>query len=90
MYLTRKNDHFVQIIFQDNGCGFPDHVQRELFKPFFTTRAKGTGLGLTIVKKMLTSMRSTVNIEGETGKGARIIITLPSAESAECKAKTAA
>ncbi|XOF34816.1 MAG: response regulator [Candidatus Electrothrix sp. YB6] len=94
MYLTRKNNQFVQIVFQDNGCGFPGHVKEELFKPFFTTRAKGTGLGLTIVKKMLTSMRSTVNIEGEAGQGARIIITLPSAESAdsvECKSeKTAA
>ncbi len=79
--LQRKDSHFAQIIFQDNGCGVPDQVRKQLFKPFFTTRAKGTGLGLTIVKKMLTSMNCTVSIEGrKTGKGTNIIITLPTQE----------
>lgn len=79
--LMRKNRHSVQVRFQDNGCGFSDQVKEQLFKPFFTTRAKGTGLGLTIVKKMLTSMNGTVVVEGEAGKGACIVITLPTAES---------
>jgi len=77
IHLLRKDAQFAQIIFQDNGCGVPDQVRKQLFKPFFTTRAKGTGLGLTIVKKMLTSMNCTVSIEGKTGKGTGIIITLP-------------
>ncbi|MCI5139579.1 MAG: sensor histidine kinase, partial [Candidatus Electrothrix sp. AR1] len=82
IYLLRKDSHFAQIIFQDNGCGVPDQVRKQLFKPFFTTRAEGTGLGLTIVKKMLTSMNCTVSIEGrKTGKGTSIIITLPTQES---------
>lgn len=76
IHLLRKDAQFAQIIFQDNGCGVPDQVRKQLFKPFFTTRAKGTGLGLTIVKKMLTSMNCTVSIEGKTGKGTSIIITL--------------
>jgi C4-dicarboxylate-specific signal transduction histidine kinase len=81
IYLLRKDSHFAQIIFQDNGCGVPDQVRKQLFKPFFTTRAEGTGLGLTIVKKMLTSMDCTVSIEGrKTGKGTSIIITLPTQE----------
>ncbi len=79
--LLRKDAQFAQIIFRDNGCGVPDQVRKQLFKPFFTTRAKGTGLGLTIVKKMLTSMNCTVSIEGETGKGTSIIITLPTENS---------
>ncbi|CAK8714265.1 histidine kinase [Candidatus Electrothrix laxa] len=82
IHLLRKDAQFAQIIFQDNGCGVPDQVRKQLFKPFFTTRAKGTGLGLTIVKKMLTSMNCTVSIEGrETGKGTSIIITLPTEEN---------
>jgi C4-dicarboxylate-specific signal transduction histidine kinase len=81
IHLLRKDSHFAQIIFRDNGCGVPDQVRKQLFKPFFTTRAKGTGLGLTIVKKMLTSMNCTVSIEGETGKGTSIIITLPTEDS---------
>ncbi|CAK8724339.1 histidine kinase [Candidatus Electrothrix aarhusensis] len=81
IHLLRKDAQFAQIIFRDNGCGVPDQVRKQLFKPFFTTRAKGTGLGLTIVQKMLTSMNCTVSIEGETGKGTSIIITLPTENS---------
>jgi PAS domain S-box-containing protein len=85
--LLRKDAHFAQIIFQDNGCGVSDHVKKQLFKPFFTTRAKGTGLGLTIVKKMLTSMNCTVSIQGQAGKGTGVIITLPTRESSLRKRK---
>jgi PAS domain S-box-containing protein len=77
LHLLQKDVQFGQIIFQDNGCGVPEQVRKQLFKPFFTTRAKGTGLGLTIVKKMLTSMNCTVSIQGEGGQGTSIIITLP-------------
>ena len=81
VYLLRKDAQFVRIIFQDNGCGVSEQVRKQLFKPFFTTHAKGTGLGMTIVKKMLTSMNCTVGIEGTEGRGTRIIITLPSEEA---------
>ncbi|WPD24922.1 MAG: response regulator [Candidatus Electrothrix scaldis] len=77
VYLLRKDAQFAQIIFQDNGCGISEQTRKQLFKPFFTTRAKGTGLGLTIVKKMLTSMNCTVSVEGRVGKGTKILITLP-------------
>ena len=77
LHLLKKDTPFAQIIFQDNGCGIPDQVKQQLFKPFFTTRAKGTGLGLTIVKKMLTSMNCTVRIQGKEGLGTSVIITLP-------------
>lgn len=81
--LLRNDAQFIRIIFQDNGCGVSEQAKEQLFKPFFTTRAKGTGLGLTIVKKMLTSMNCTVNIEGKEGSGTSIIITLPSKEAKE-------
>ncbi len=81
IHLIQKNRNFVKICFQDNGCGFSEQTREQLFKPFFTTRAEGTGLGLTIVKKTITSMNCTVNIEGKAGEGACIIITLPIAES---------
>ncbi|MCI5149332.1 MAG: response regulator [Candidatus Electrothrix sp. MAN1_4] len=77
LYLLKKNAQFAQIVFRDNGCGVPEQVKQQLFNPFFTTRAKGTGLGLTIVKKMLTSMNCTVNIQGKEEVGTDILITLP-------------
>jgi PAS domain S-box-containing protein len=75
--LVRKRRNFMQIRVVDNGCGFSGLEGAQLFKPFFTTRAKGTGLGLTIVKKMLTSMNCTVSIRRGAEAGALIIITLP-------------
>ena len=37
---------------QDNGTGFPDHILKRAFEPYVTTKAKGTGLGLAVVKKI--------------------------------------
>lgn len=75
--LLEKKRNFVQIIFRDNGCGFPESAKKQLFKPFFTNKINGTGLGLAIVKKMLTSMNCTVQMEGKEGEGATVVITLP-------------
>ena len=46
----------VRFIFQDNGPGISAEVQPNLFKPFFTTKAQGTGLGLSFVKKVFTDL----------------------------------
>ena len=46
----------VRFIFQDNGPGISTEVQPNLFKPFFTTKAQGTGLGLSFVKKVFTDL----------------------------------
>jgi PAS domain S-box-containing protein len=81
IHVLHKKRNFVQILFQDNGCGFSEAVQGQLFKPFFTTKVNGSGLGLTIVKKMLTAMHCTVHMEGKEGKGASVLITLPKGEN---------
>ncbi len=69
----------VVIIVQDNGSGMTYEQQQDLFKPFFTTKAKGTGLGLVIVKKMLIAMNSTIDIRSFKNKGTTITLTLPKA-----------
>jgi signal transduction histidine kinase len=45
--------------------------------PFYTTKAKGTGLGLVIVRKMLAKMNGTIDIQSRTGEGTTVTITLP-------------
>ncbi|MEN8189184.1 MAG: response regulator [Thermodesulfobacteriota bacterium] len=75
---TKKG--FVEICFKDNGCGITTGDEAHLFQPFFTTRAEGTGLGLTIVKKMLTEMDATIDIKNRTSEGTAVTITLPEAE----------
>ena len=42
----------VRLTVQDNGPGFPEHILNRAFEPYVTTKAKGTGLGLAVVKKI--------------------------------------
>ena len=58
----------------DNGCGIPMENQKNLFIPFYTTKNKGTGLGLVIVKRLLTKMNSTIEIKTVEGKGTKVEI----------------
>jgi nitrogen fixation/metabolism regulation signal transduction histidine kinase len=61
----------------DNGRGFPEQVQARAFEPYVTTKSKGTGLGLPIVKKIIEEHRGSIQIENIRPTGARISITLP-------------
>jgi len=61
----------------DNGCGMDKEERSNLFKPFYTSKQQGTGLGLVIVKKMLARMQSTIKILSKKNTGTRIIIFIP-------------
>jgi len=66
---------FVSII--DNGCGISSELAQNVFKPFFTTKPHGTGLGLVISKKMLSQMNCGINLQSETGQGTTITLSMP-------------
>jgi signal transduction histidine kinase/DNA-binding response OmpR family regulator len=68
---------FVRIQVRDNGCGMTPEEQKNLFRPFVTSKPQGTGLGLVIVKKMLSKMNSTISIESSPQEGTRVTMTLP-------------
>ncbi len=70
---------FLSII--DNGCGMPDELIKNAFKPFFTTKLHGTGLGLVISKKMLGQMNCDINVQSEKGVGTTITLTMPKAKT---------
>ena len=74
--IHKKRD-LITIAVKDNGCGMTEEQQQELFKPFFTSKTKGTGLGLVIVKKMLTAMKSTIDIESRENEGTTVTMFLP-------------
>jgi len=61
----------------DDGPGIPDDVLPRLFKPFFTTRTRGTGLGLTIVRKFVGVMGGRIEVETGRGRGTTFTIVLP-------------
>ena len=62
---------------QDSGEGMTAEVQRRLFEPFFSTKERGTGLGLSTVKELITSFGGKIVVRSEPGKGSRFDVWLP-------------
>ena len=65
------------ITVQDTGIGIPDKVKPKLFTPFFTTKSKGQGLGLAVVKRMTEALNGTVTFESIEGNGTTFIVRFP-------------
>lgn len=73
----------VQIEISDDGPGVSRENKERIFSPFFTTRAQGMGLGLSIVKGIIESHGGAIREVGEEGKGAHFVILLPRWEPGE-------
>ncbi len=70
----------VVIEVADTGKGIPKEIRPEIFKPFFTTKHKGSGLGLTIVRKIVEAHGGRIDLESEVGRGTTFRLELPGAE----------
>ncbi len=68
---------YVQVEFVDTGPGIPGDIKPRIFTPFYTSRARGMGLGLSIVKGILEAHRGSVAEVGAAGAGAHFIAFLP-------------
>ncbi|MBN1830589.1 MAG: GHKL domain-containing protein [Deltaproteobacteria bacterium] len=68
------------IVFEDTGCGISEENADNVLKPFFTTKNKGSGLGLSIVKKIVEAHSGTVDIQSREGEGTKIMVRLPHTE----------
>jgi len=69
----------VRLTVTDNGCGFPETVIQRAFEPYVTTKPKGTGLGLAVVKKIVEEHGGTATIANVPPRGACVTILLPMA-----------
>jgi signal transduction histidine kinase len=67
----------LRISISDNGPGVPDNVADRVFRPFFTTKAQGTGLGLALVQKIVVTHNGRVTVTNDDSGGARFVVTLP-------------
>lgn len=72
-----KNDQMM-LIFEDQGKGIPEDEIGKLGEPFYTTKEKGTGLGLMMTIKIIESHGGTIRFESKSFEGTRVIITFPS------------
>jgi PAS domain S-box-containing protein len=77
---TEAMTNGVKLSVSDNGGGFAEQVKARVFEPYVTTKPKGTGLGLPIVKKIVEEHNGAIRVENIRPRGARISITLPSVE----------
>jgi len=69
------NDNVITV--KDTGVGIPEEAKSNLFTPLFTTKSKGQGFGLAVVKRITEAMGGTVTFESQEGKGSKFTLRLP-------------
>lgn len=79
---TRPGSGFVQLDVIDNGAGMDAETQARAFRPFFSTRKDGSGLGLPTARRIVEQHGGKISMQSELGKGTRFTITLPIAAPA--------
>ena len=73
----RHDQGILQIIIEDDGEGIDQKHMDQLFQPFFSTKAQGTGLGLLITKQIVEQHGGKIRIESEPGNGTRVFLNIP-------------
>jgi signal transduction histidine kinase len=74
--LTRK-EHHAMVTITDNGQGIPDDQINKVFRPNFTTKSSGTGLGLAMCSKMIESMDGEIYFDTELDRGTTFFVKIP-------------
>ena len=74
---TKLDGDFETIRIEDNGTGIDEESLSKIFEPYFTTKASGTGLGLTVVYKVIKEHRGDIFVSSEQGRGTVFTIKLP-------------
>jgi signal transduction histidine kinase len=70
-------DGALQLVVEDTGEGMSHEVAAKIFEPLFTTKVKGTGLGMPIVANIVKQHGASIHVESEPGRGTRVSIELP-------------
>ncbi|MDP1665043.1 MAG: PAS domain S-box protein, partial [Methylobacter sp.] len=73
--LTRNND--IKVSVKDNGTGIDKDQQQKILTPFYTTKADGMGMGLSITRSLVEAHEGTLNFNSQAGKGTSFYFTLP-------------
>ncbi len=73
------NDFLITV--KDTGVGIPENIRGKLFEPMFTTKSKGQGFGLAVIKRLTETLGGKVTFESLVDKGTTFIVRLPSLEN---------
>jgi PAS domain S-box-containing protein len=74
---TTSSETEFQLVVSDNGSGIPENVFARVFEPYMTTKNKGTGLGLPIVKKIVEEHGGRITIQNQLSGGTQVNVYLP-------------
>ena len=72
-----KESNDVVIKVKDTGVGIPEKAKAKIFTPMFTTKARGQGFGLVVIKRMTEALCGTVSFESKEGKGTTFTVRFP-------------
>jgi signal transduction histidine kinase len=78
---------YVKITVKDAGCGIPKEVLSNIFDPYFTTKAEGSGLGLTTAYAIVIKHEGYITIASEVGVGTTVVIYLPASQQVTVSAR---
>jgi PAS domain S-box-containing protein len=67
----------MEIRVEDTGCGMDEHDLQRIFQPFITRKARGTGLGLALVRKIVDMHHGEVAVSSSRGKGSCFVVSVP-------------
>jgi signal transduction histidine kinase len=76
---TREDEEKTGVVIEieDNGIGISEEYKDRIFEPFFSTKPKGTGLGLPVNFGIVEKHQGRISVFSETGKGTRMVVWLP-------------
>jgi PAS domain S-box-containing protein len=74
---------YIRVSIQDNGTGIPEEILPRIFDPYFTTKPKGSGLGLATVYSIVKNHGGLIQVESRVGQGSVFHIYLPASESSQ-------
>ncbi len=77
LQLNQPDQTSLQIRIQDSGTGMDDDTKQRLFEPFYTTKVKGTGLGLAVVDSVVRAHSGSIQCESQLGQGTLFTLLLP-------------
>jgi signal transduction histidine kinase len=80
---ARGDERGIVIEVSDTGIGIPASEMKNLFKPFYSTKPSGVGLGLTYCKRTVEAHKGSIELESKAGEGTKITISMPKTPEAE-------
>lgn len=77
VFTSNARENKLVLDIEDNGAGIPDNIKEKIFEPLFTTKAKGIGLGMTIIQQIVAQQNGEIGFDSHAGQGTKVSIILP-------------